>query len=183
VKVATPRTDAAWEQAARTESRAEVLLEAMAALVETAGRATNSGKAGCANSAPRGALRPPVQIHVHRYPDCGRAEAAGRSLGRADAERVQCDSAVASSGRRNSATVPPRTRRAVLARDRHQCQAPGCGRRRFLEVHHVVPRTRGGTNGADNLVTLCSACHRLQHERGAGRDTRGIWLCVIIAET
>ncbi|RKZ14885.1 hypothetical protein DRQ50_08295 [bacterium] len=27
-------------------------------------------------------------------------------------------------------------------------------------------RTSGGTNHADNLTTLCAACHRLFHERG-----------------
>ncbi|MCK5378974.1 MAG: HNH endonuclease, partial [Acidobacteria bacterium] len=38
---------------------------------------------------------------------------------------------------------------------------------RFLEVHHLTPRTRGGTNVPANLITLCSACHHLWHERGA----------------
>ncbi|MFN2371745.1 MAG: HNH endonuclease [Candidatus Krumholzibacteriia bacterium] len=71
-------------------------------------------------------------------------------------------------GHRNAATIAPRVRREVLARDRHRCQGPGCGRTRFLEVHHVVPRERGGTNASANLVTLCAACHRLWHERGAG---------------
>ena len=41
----------------------------------------------------------------------------------------------------------------------------GCGQIRFLEVHHLVPRSEGGKNTMDNLVTLCSGCHRLLHER------------------
>jgi 5-methylcytosine-specific restriction endonuclease McrA len=53
----------------------------------------------------------------------------------------------------------------VLARDRHRCQGPGCGRTRFLEIHHKRPRAEGGTNDAANLVTLCAACHRWWHER------------------
>ncbi|MBE0567245.1 MAG: HNH endonuclease, partial [Krumholzibacteria bacterium] len=73
--------------------------------------------------------------------------------------------AVASPGDRNTTTIPPRVRREVLARDRHRCRAPGCERRRYLEVHHVVARHRGGSNGAENLVTLCSACHRVWHVR------------------
>ncbi len=135
--------------------RAELLLEALAALVEA--------------KAPRGALAsvPPVQIHV--YEESGRltvqTHAGPRELGPADAARVRCDAAVCRHGGRNTTTIPPRTRRQVLSRDRHRCQAPGCRRTRFLELHHLVPRERGGGNDAGNLVTLCAACHRLSHER------------------
>ncbi|MBK8168103.1 MAG: HNH endonuclease [bacterium] len=55
---------------------------------------------------------------------------------------------------------------AVLARDRHRCATPGCGSTHFLEVHHVRPRGQGGTNRAENLITLCSRCHGFVHERG-----------------
>lgn len=50
-----------------------------------------------------------------------------------------------------------------LARDGHRCRTPGSGSARFLEVHHAVARALGGPNRPDNLVTLCSACHRLTH--------------------
>jgi hypothetical protein len=138
--------------------QAELLLEALAALVEVQ-EATAMP--------PRGALssRPPVQIHVHDHG--GRltvqTERGERTLSHADAARLRCDAAISRPGRRNTTTIPPATRRAVLARDRHQCQSPGCGRTRFLEVHHVTPRSRGGTNDQANLTTLCSACHRLLH--------------------
>ncbi|MBU2502534.1 HNH endonuclease, partial [bacterium] len=58
--------------------------------------------------------------------------------------------------------------RRVLARDGHRCQGPGCTNTRFLEVHHVLPRARGGTNRPDNLITLCSACHRHIHDKAQG---------------
>jgi 5-methylcytosine-specific restriction endonuclease McrA len=93
-------------------------------------------------------------------------EIGGRQLGHADCERIACDAAESTPGERNQTTIPPRVRRAVLARDRHRCRAPGCGRTRFLEVHHLKPRSRGGTNDPANLITLCAACHRLWHERG-----------------
>lgn len=131
---------------------AELLLEALSALAEC--------------RSPRGDARPPVQIHVHRCPDCNRVQAAGRDLGPADADRVACDAAVAEPGVRNTTTIAPRVRRLVLARDRHRCQAPGCRRTRFLEVHHRVLRRRGGSNDPENLITLCASCHRLWHERG-----------------
>jgi 5-methylcytosine-specific restriction endonuclease McrA len=68
-------------------------------------------------------------------------------------------------GKRNTATIPPAIRRKVLARDRHCCRAPGCGHTKFLEVHHIRSRADGGGNDLENLITLCSACHRLGHEK------------------
>jgi len=132
--------------------RAELMLEALAALLET--------KELQGQKCPRGHLvsRPPVQIHVE--------------LSRAESERMRCDAAVCEHGGRNTTTIPPRVRREVLARDQHRCQAPGCGRTRFLEVHHIVSRQKGGSNQTDNLVTLCASCHRLWHERGGGIQFR-----------
>ena len=146
------------------QDRAELMLEAMAALLET--------KELQSQKCPRGHLesRPPVQIHVHENAATGRmtvqTNSGERELSRADAERMRCDAAVCEHGGRNTTTIPPRVRREVLARDKHRCQAPGCGRTRFLEVHHIVSRQQGGSNKTENLTTLCSSCHRLWHERG-----------------
>ena len=165
------RWEAAWERLRMLggvpSDRAEALLDALDALAGTSEAPTSSAETACPPSAPRGARRPPVQIHAHLCPRCERMEVDGRPVARADAARLRCDAAVAAPGGRNTTTIPPRVRREVLARDRHACQAPGCGRRRYLEVHHVVPRNRGGSNAAGNLVTLCAACHRVMHE-GAG---------------
>jgi 5-methylcytosine-specific restriction endonuclease McrA len=146
--------------------RAELMLEALAALLET--------KELQGQKCPRGHFpsRPPVQIHVHENAETGRmtvqTDAGERELSRAESERMRCDAAVCEHGGRNTTTIPPRVRRKVLARDKHRCRAPGCGRTRFLEVHHIKPRQNGGGNQPDNLVTLCAACHRLWHERGNG---------------
>ena len=91
-----------------------------------------------------------------------------RELSKADTERMHCDAAVCEHGGRNTTTIPPRVRREVLARDKHSCRAPGCGRTRFLEIHHIVVRQQGGDNNPENLITLCASCHRLWHERGGG---------------
>jgi hypothetical protein len=58
---------------------------------------------------------------------------------------------------------------AVFLRDQGQCtfmNADGvrCACRRWLDVHHVVRMSLGGTNDLDNLRTLCSAHHRMVHE-------------------
>jgi len=63
-------------------------------------------------------------------------------------------------------TIPPALRRSVLARDHRRCRAPGCRNSTFLDVHHIELRSEGGSNKAENLITLCGAHHRALH-RGA----------------
>lgn len=61
------------------------------------------------------------------------------------------------------ATVARISRRAVFARDRHRCQY--CGSSRHLTVDHVVPRSKGGLDSWDNLVTSCASCNRRKGDR------------------
>jgi hypothetical protein len=144
--------------------RAELILEALAALLVT--------KELKSQKCPRGhfSSRPPVQIHVHESDGkmSVQTDAGERELSAAESERMRCDATVSRNGKRNTTTIPPRVRREVLARDKHRCRAPGCGRTRFLEVHHLVPRHKGGSNQIENLMTLCGSCHRLWHERSSG---------------
>jgi 5-methylcytosine-specific restriction endonuclease McrA len=48
----------------------------------------------------------------------------------------------------------------VRARDRYTCQYCGAVRPPALEVDHVVPRSRGGSNRPDNLVAACHECNQ-----------------------
>ena len=57
-------------------------------------------------------------------------------------------------------------RREVLRRDDFRCR--NCGRNEdmrgvSLEVHHIIPRKRGGDHQKYNLITLCSHCHDHAH--------------------
>jgi 5-methylcytosine-specific restriction endonuclease McrA len=55
----------------------------------------------------------------------------------------------------------PSTRSAVMLRDAYTCQY--CGEipgRHHLTVDHVIPRSRGGGHGWDNLVTACTRCNQ-----------------------
>src|SRR6185436_20924380 len=52
------------------------------------------------------------------------------------------------------------TRKNLMLRDGHQCQY--CARRppvRDLNIDHVIPRSRGGQDSWENLVTACRLCN------------------------
>ena len=55
------------------------------------------------------------------------------------------------------------TRRAVFARDGWECQY--CGARSSLTVDHVIPRSKGGGSGWDNIVASCAPCNRRKGDR------------------
>lgn len=40
---------------------------------------------------------------------------------------------------------------------------PGCRSTRCLEIHHIVPRSLGGTNDPENLILNCDGCHTAHH--------------------
>ena len=53
-------------------------------------------------------------------------------------------------------------REAILHRDNYTCQC--CGKKNCrLEVHHIKFRRDGGTDDEENLITLCTDCHKGVH--------------------
>lgn len=68
--------------------------------------------------------------------------------------------------------IPDPVRRAVLIRDDYRCTECTWSFRdwnradpRILELHHISPHAEGGSNTADNLITLCSVCHDEIHRQ------------------
>jgi hypothetical protein len=61
-------------------------------------------------------------------------------------------------------SIPPARRRRVLRRDGGRCRVPGCRNATFVDVHHLRPRSEGGANEIENLVTLCGAHHHAIHD-------------------
>jgi hypothetical protein len=78
---------------------------------------------------------------------------------------------------RSSQTIPPATRRRVMARDDGRCVVPGCRCATYVDLHHLRFRSDGGAHDDDNLVVLCGAHHRAVH-RGRlwidGRPSSGL---------
>ncbi len=56
-------------------------------------------------------------------------------------------------------------REYVLWRDKHLCQAcKGKSKDLVLNVHHIRPRSKGGSDRPANLTTLCITCHEAHHQ-------------------
>ena len=71
--------------------------------------------------------------------------------------------------------IPRSVRREVFARDGEACaytdpDGARCGSRVRLELDHVVPRARGGSDEAANLRVVCRAHNQLLAEEAFGRE-------------
>jgi 5-methylcytosine-specific restriction endonuclease McrA len=157
---------------AATATREEAILAALAVLVEGERQAKAAGGGGANGEAKtvrrRTAAAAPYRVVLYRCRACEATEVV-TSTGRRPVDRASAaaavENAVVHDAGRNRSVIPPGLREKVLARDRHCCQAAGCNRTRFLEVHHKIPRALGGSNKLENLTTLCSRCHRFVHRR------------------
>ena len=100
----------------------------------------------------------------------------GTTLPSETVRRLACDAAItrldceaaedvhhASEERR---TIPPRLRRALIARD-GGCRFPSCDRPpEWTDAHHIIHWVDGGKTRLNNLVLLCRTHHRYVHEDG-----------------
>jgi hypothetical protein len=122
-----------------------------------------SGAAGD-DDTPTLATRPVAQIHISRS---GPAEFAGVPIADSLLEQwranvsvepviVDDDGVPIAFGKRCT-FLSPKIIRAVLLRD-HHCRI--CGSTRGLQVHHLRPRTWGGTDEISGLALVCCVCHR-----------------------
>ncbi len=51
----------------------------------------------------------------------------------------------------------------ILTRDNYTCQC--CKTKKgTLNVHHIIYRSKGGSDEAENLITLCEYCHKKLHD-------------------
>jgi ATP-dependent DNA helicase RecQ len=67
-------------------------------------------------------------------------------------------------------------RESILRRDKFKCVE--CGKpcnRDEADIHHVLPRSAGGSDEPSNLITLCDGCHAARHPKlAAGLARRAI---------
>ena len=134
--------------------------------------------------------RASYQVAVSRCDSCKLAsiDAGGEQhpVDEVVAERMECDAqhigqvdgppGGAASAPRATQSIPPATRRLVMRRD-GCCVVPGCTNHRFVDVHHILPRSEGGGHDRENLAVLCTNHHDQLH-RGIlvveGAPSRGL---------
>ena len=148
----TPAKGQPWEKPDRRGA------DALMALVDRAQGTTGTVADG---------VRPKVVVHV---PVSGPAEVAdGVLLGVEQVEQLRANATVEVAVVDDSGSVvgisravhplTPKVRRAVVQRD-GRCRWPGCETRWGLEVHHLIPRSQGGSDVFTNLATVCATHHR-----------------------
>lgn len=121
----------------------------------------------------------PAQITVfvdaqHATPNNGQAGVvleAGPRVGRDTLQAILCDSVTEITARsedgipmvygRQTRTIPPALRRAIIHRDGNRCAAHSCKSRNRLQVHHITPWSKDGPTDPDNLITLCWYHHHI----------------------
>jgi len=116
--------------------------------------------------------RASYQVAVTRCDECGRtsidAGGASHPVDELVAGMAACDGQAVgacdpSPHGRATQTIPPATRRGVMRRDHKRCVVPGCANHRYLDVHHVDPRSEGGGHDPERLAVLCGSHHRAVH--------------------
>lgn len=66
------------------------------------------------------------------------------------------------------------TKAMVLDRDGYKCHICKTKKKNLkLEVHHIVFRSNGGSDDADNLITLCHDCHKKLHDGKVKLNLKG----------
>jgi hypothetical protein len=115
------------------------------------------------DATPNLAARPVLQTLI---PMSGPAEIAGVPIADSRLEQLRANASIEpvlvdddgtpiAIGKRFSA-LSPKIVRAVLLRDLG-CQI--CGRHRRLQIHHLRPRSWGGTDEISELASVCATCH------------------------
>ena len=125
------------------------------------------------------ARRDRYRVHVHVDVDNTMLDGLGYRLPEWLRDLICCDTIVSTVneqvGSRSVSdaaqrTVPERTRRLVILRDRG-CRVPGCTADQFLHIHHVIhwdPDDGNGPTDTWNLACLCPRHHRLHHQGRLG---------------
>jgi hypothetical protein len=115
------------------------------------------------------------RITIEHCAKCGGNQLADAEVSDTVIDEARCDAEVVDlrPGPKQghvSRTIPPATRRLVMARAKWRCEVPDCRSRLWLDIHHLTLRSEGGTHDPRGLVCLCSGHHRSVHRGYLGVD-------------
>ena len=71
---------------------------------------------------------------------------------------------------KNRKPLPAKTKHLLYLKAKGQCthvnfQGERCKEMRFLDIHHIFPKSKGGGDHLGNLTLLCRGHHRMVHEQ------------------
>jgi hypothetical protein len=67
---------------------------------------------------------------------------------------------------RERKNISAKIRKAVMERDKYRCVK--CESFVDLQIDHVYPHSKGGSDELDNLQTLCASCNRIKKDKVDG---------------
>ena len=93
---------------------------------------------------------------------------AQRNQGKAKKEALEKKEQHSSRNVTRRDPVPAQIKHEVVIRDEGRCvylrpDGKRCENRRYTQLHHLKPVSRGGENSVSNLVNICSFHHRALH--------------------
>ncbi len=167
--VAAPAAARGWQVAPLSETRHKVQFTASDELRKKLERAQDLMR----HANAEGDLAVVVERAVDLLLEKLEKQRLGRTL-RPRPSHTQSDRC-GSPCRPHAARVSQATRRAVFGRDGERCtftDAEGhrCPASTWLELDHVIPRARGGTNELGNLRVRCRAHNALHAEHTFGKE-------------
>jgi len=104
-------------------------------------------------------------VVLHEQPDGSTTLADGTALPDSAAEWLRCDCREQHGDGSVTDSIPRALRRKIL-RTYGGCAFPGCEQRHWLQIHHVIWRSKGGPTVEWNLRPDCPYHHRLIHQPG-----------------
>lgn len=103
-----------------------------------------------------------AKLYPDRYKPFVSSHRVGSKQWQRELRQWQRNNKLTARKRNATKTVSPGVRQAILDRDGHKCFF--CGATTNLHVHHMTPRSKGGTDDPENLLVVCEKCHTWLHE-------------------
>jgi hypothetical protein len=70
----------------------------------------------------------------------------------------------------NRAAIPKPTEKLIYQQANSRCSFCGCDEIPLLDIHHIVPRSEGGSNEPSNLILSCKNCHARIHSESISEN-------------